>query len=82
MNLYRGIVYSLEGNHIKLFNKAGLERGQDAQGRLSTFTNGEAYVSLPDDLEVSVHKYVKRVINRLYSRMEYYKKEEIRGKIY
>lgn len=80
--IYRGIVYTIEENRVKLFNKAGVHKFKDSGGKLSTFTNGEAFVSFPEDLEMTKEDYTKKVINSLYSRMEYHKKQELRGKIY
>lgn len=82
MNVYRGIVYVIDENHLNLYYKAGVHKFVDSEGKLSVYRNGERYVSFPDDLQMKPEKYAEKVIDNLYSRMEYHKKEEIRNKFY
>lgn len=77
MRKYRNIYYNVwNTNFIKLFNPEGVRR----EGKVM-YTNGEAYVTIPEDLRHAPEVFARHTIDRLYKSMEYHKNYEIRDRL-
>ena len=79
MKQYRKIQYKVWNKHfIKLINPEGLIKNRDFNNNLCIYRTGEAFVSLPDDLEMGIDEYVQKIIDTLFDRKAYHEREEMR----
>lgn len=79
MKQYKNIKYGIWNKHyLKLVNPAGLIKDKDGEGNYSVYKTGERFISLPEDLEMTVDEYAEILIDKMYQTRAHFEKEEIR----